>query len=75
MQSKIDELKELRLICYEIIKRIDVIEQTCQEQQRAAILNLNKRLAKLGMGGSETAAERIKRLDALDFGLGEEDDE
>ncbi len=74
MQGKIDELKELRLICYEVIKRIGIIEQTCQEQQRKAIRSLNERLAKLGMGGGEPSSARIERLDALDFGLGEEDD-
>jgi hypothetical protein len=42
--KELNELREMRKICYEIIKRIGIIEQICEEKSREWCLEMNRRL-------------------------------
>ena len=50
MSRELEELKEMKAICYAIIKRIDVLEEASRERQRSWCLEMNKRLNELGIG-------------------------
>lgn len=57
MSRELEELKEMKAICFELIERIKMLEEANHERRRQWCVEMNKRLAALGLGGSSVSEE------------------